>query len=82
MFLIQVCIIVIQIFLFVLFMRVMLSWLPIPSIEKVVRILGDIVDPVLQPFQKIIPPIGGIDLTPMIIFFLLSLLEQYLFSLL
>lgn len=80
MFLIQVCIIVIQIFLFVLFMRVMLSWLPVPSVEKIVAFLAEIVDPVLVPFQKIIPPIGGIDLTPMIIFVVLSLLEQYLFS--
>lgn len=81
-FLTNIIIIVLQLFLFILFLRVMLSWLPIPSLAKITRLFGEITDPLLLPLQKIIPPIGGIDLSPMVLFFLLSLLEQYLFSLL
>ena len=52
-----------------------LSW--IPDVNSVVRdvktFLARLVEPFLAPFQKIIPPIGGmVDISPIIAFFVLQ----------
>lgn len=44
--------------------RVLQSWIrPQPS-GAIGRFLIDVTDPVLKPFQKLIPPMAGIDLSP------------------
>ncbi len=50
--------------------RVILSWFPHKS-TFVSEFLNDVTDPILKPVQKIIPPISGIDFSPIIAFFLL-----------
>lgn len=37
-----------------------------------------IIDPVLRPFRKLIKPIGGFDLTPLVLFLLINLVESLL----
>jgi YggT family protein len=62
--------------------RVLLSW--IPNLDRgnpLVRLLAQITDPVLEPARRIIPPIGGMDLSPIVVLLLLRLLQQLLFSL-
>jgi YggT family protein len=62
--------------------RVLLSW--IPNLDRgnpLVRLLAQITDPVLEPARRIIPPIGGMDLSPIVVLLLLRLLQQLLYSL-
>jgi YggT family protein len=62
--------------------RVLLSW--IPNLDRgnpLVRLLAQITDPVLEPARRIIPPIGGMDISPIVVLLLLRLLQQLLFSL-
>lgn len=62
--------------------RVLLSW--IPNLDRgnpLVRLLAQITDPVLEPARRIIPPIGGMDLSPIVVLLLLRLLQQVLTSL-
>lgn len=40
--------------------------------------LPQLTDPFLQVFRGIIPPLGGIDLSPMLGFFLLNLTRNFL----
>jgi len=45
----------------------LLSWFPnIRWYEQPFRTLDRIVQPVVLPFRKLIPPISGIDLSPMV----------------
>ncbi|MBY0546553.1 MAG: YggT family protein [Candidatus Obscuribacterales bacterium] len=45
----------------------LLSWFPnIRWYEQPWRTLDNIVKPIMAPFRKIIPPLGGIDLSPMV----------------
>ena len=44
--------------------------------RKVVEILQKITDPVYKPLRKIIPSIGGIDISPIIIIFAISILKN------
>ena len=80
LFLIQTLLIVIQLFSFILFLRIMLTWIPSESVIKITLFLGEITDPILRPFQKIIPPIAGLDLSPLLLFFLLNIFSDYLSS--
>ena len=58
----------------------MLTWIPSESVIKITLFLGEITDPILRPFQKIIPPIAGLDLSPLLLFFLLNIFSDYLSS--
>ena len=80
LFLIQTLLVVIQLFSFILFLRIMLTWIPSESVIKITLFLGEITDPILRPFQKIIPPIAGLDLSPLLLFFLLNIFSDYLSS--
>lgn len=39
---------------------------------EIVRILDAITRPVLRPFQKIIPPLGGVDISPIIVILIIQ----------
>lgn len=62
-----------------LFVRVLGSWFPKFAQHSFMRFVSHYTDPYLNLFRKIIPPIGGVlDLSPMIAFFALQILEQLL----
>lgn len=62
--------------------RVLLSWIPnLDRSNVAVQLLMQITDPVLEPARRIIPPIGGIDISPIVVLLLLRLLQQLLYSL-
>lgn len=57
--------------------RVLLTWIPNLSRDNpLVRLLSQMTDPVLEPARRIIPPIGGMDFSPIVVIFLLRALEQ------
>ncbi len=57
------------------------SWFPQLSQKPFMRFLRYYVDPYLNFFRKIIPPIGGVlDLSPILAFFSLTLLEKIIIS--
>ncbi len=65
-----------------LFVRVVGSWFPSFSRTSFMRFVAHYTDPYLNLFRKIIPPIGGVlDLSPLLGFFVLQILEQILLSL-
>ena len=52
----------------VIFVYVLMSWIPSSRgiVPDVYRVLGKVCDPYLNLFKKIIPPIGMVDITPII----------------
>ncbi|NGX56714.1 MAG: hypothetical protein K1060chlam5_00958 [Candidatus Anoxychlamydiales bacterium] len=64
-----------------LFIRVIGSWFPQFRAHNFMRFIAHYTDPYLNIFKKIIPPIGGIvDISPMIGFFCLQILEKIVLS--
>lgn len=62
---------------FLLITRILLSWFPnINWYNQPFKFLRDITDPILIPFRKIVPAIGGIDLSPMVAFLFLNILQS------
>lgn len=68
----------INIFLFAILIRVILSWVNPDPFHPVALVLSRLTDPVLSPAQRLLPPIGGLDLSPMLVVIGLVLLEMLL----
>jgi Predicted integral membrane protein len=62
-----------QIYVALMIIRVLLSWFPnINWYDPPFSILSQLTDPYLNLFRSIIPPLGGIDFSPMIAFLYFS----------
>jgi YggT family protein len=48
-------------------------------VRGVQRTLEQILEPLLRPIRRIIPDMGGIDLSPMVLFLLIVLIQSYLY---
>ena len=78
----------IQVYEFLLLIRVLLSWINVdpyrPVIDHpVVDILHRITDPVLAPLRRLIPPVGGaVDISPVVALIILEVLRRILVSVL
>ena len=55
--------------------RVIASWLPVGPYSPWVRWSFTLSEPVLRPLRRVIPPFRSIDITPIIAFFALGIIE-------
>ena len=70
---------VLLIYLIILGCRAVFSWFPVQQgsvFASINAILFDLTEPVLRPFRRIIPPAGMIDLSFMVVFFIVLILYQ------
>ena len=58
--------------------RILGSWVPEFSRHPIMRFVQMYTDPYLNIFRRFIPPLGMIDLSPIVAFFALRLIEAYL----
>lgn len=63
-----------------IFIRVILSWVKPHGGGSLTNFVVEATDPVLRPFQRIIPPMGGIDFSPILALVTLQILENVLRS--
>ena len=64
-----------------LIVRVISSWLPISPYSGWVRWSYALSEPILAPLRRIVPNLGGLDITPILAYFLLNIIESLLFRL-
>lgn len=73
----------INIYTALLFIRILLSWFPnINWFDPPFSFLSQITDPYLNVFRNIIPPLGGLDFSPILALLLLQVVQQAANSLL
>lgn len=61
----------------VLLARVLSSWIPgLDPGTPVVRLLVSLTEPVLAPLRRALPPVGGLDLSPVVAFLLLEVVRR------
>lgn len=66
-----------------LLVRVISSWIRISPYSPWIRWSFHLTEPILAPLRRVIPPIGpGIDITPIVAYFLLSFVASLIFSIL
>ncbi|EGJ34684.1 MULTISPECIES: YggT family protein [Moorena] len=64
----------IQIYLVLLIVRILLTWFQTMDwANQVASVLSPITDPYLNIFRSFIPPLGGIDFSPIVAIFLLQI---------
>lgn len=65
----------------IIILVVLLSWIPIFNVKKEpIATLIAIYEVIMKPFKTIIPPIGMIDISPVVAFIVLQLLENFLLN--
>ena len=72
----QVVDLCLTIYIWIIIARAIISWVNPSPYHPVVRFLHKVTDPVLGPLRRIIPPIYGIDITPIIVIFLIYLIKN------
>ncbi|MEH7106843.1 MULTISPECIES: YggT family protein [Bacillaceae] len=63
---------IIGIYSWALIIYILMSWFPNARDTSVGRFLARICEPYLEPFRKIIPPLGMIDISPIVAFLVLN----------
>ncbi|MEQ8757618.1 YggT family protein [Coleofasciculus sp. G1-WW12-02] len=64
-----------NIYLLLIFVRILLTWFPtVEWMNRVAELLSPITDPYLNIFRSFIPPIGGLDLSPLLAIIVLQLI--------
>lgn len=68
---------VIGIFLVAVFVSVIMSWIAPGVYSPAAGIAREIAEPILAPARRILPPLGGLDLSPMITILVLILIQSF-----
>jgi YggT family protein len=74
--------VLLQVYSYVLLARALISWIPnLDPYNPIVQFLYQITEPVLEPIRKLVPPLGGmVDISMLIAFFGIMILQQILVS--
>lgn len=62
--------------------RVILSWFRVDPYNRLVQLLYQITEPVLAPFRRVIPPVGMMDITPIVALLVLQLAQRIIITML
>ena len=49
-------------------------------VDAVWRIVNQVTEPILRPIRRIVPPVGGLDLSPIIVFVIIFFLQNWISS--
>ena len=58
--------------------RALISWVSPDPYNPIVRFLYQATDPMLRYIQRYVPPMGGIDLSPIIVIFVIIFLQTFI----
>jgi YggT family protein len=71
-------ILALRVYSWVLIARIILSWVsmfwtPSPALTPAIRVIYELTEPVMGFFRRYIPPVGGFDFSPLIIFIIIRI---------
>lgn len=64
------------VYLIMLFARILGSWIPEFQSSRIMMFVAFYTDPYLNLFRRFIPPLGMIDISPIVAFFFLNIIES------
>ena len=72
--------IILMIYVWIVIIRAVLSWVNVPSLYQIHVILYHLTEPVMRPLRRIIPPsrLGGIDISPIIVILIILFVDSFL----
>jgi YggT family protein len=66
---------IVNIYFLVMIGAIITSWVAQGSYNPMVVLINQLAEPIMGPFRRIVPPLGGLDLSPMIAFAALYILQ-------
>ena len=80
----------IEIYIFIIILEIAVSWLihfgvlntQNPQARNLVALLKKVTDPVMVPVRRVVPPLGGFDLSPLVVIVGLTILERIILRIL
>lgn len=63
--------------LWVIIIRALISWVSPDPRNPIVMFLISVTDPILRPIQRRVPPMGGLDLSPILAIFAIIFLQAF-----
>ena len=64
-----------SIYILFIFVRIVFSWGGVSYTNRLMRFLVDVTEPLLGPLRRVIPPLGPMDISPIVAFFILWLFQ-------
>ena len=82
----QTIVFVLEIVKWIMIVMIIMSWLisfnVINTRNQFVaglwRVLNQLTEPILKPIRRLIPPVGGLDLSPLIVFVVIFFLQSFI----
>jgi YggT family protein len=66
----------ISIYILFIIVRIVFSWSGLSYTNRLMRFLIDVTEPLLGPLRRIIPPLGWLDISPLVAILILTLFQQ------
>ncbi|MCA9961191.1 MAG: YggT family protein [Anaerolineales bacterium] len=83
---VQIINLLFNIFYILILARIIFSWIRVspydPTWGPIMRFVYQVTDPIMEPIRRIMPPMGGLDFSPMIVLILASVLRSVLVNML
>ncbi len=73
----------VSLYTLLIFVRIILSWFPMNPggpLASVTNVLFRLTEPVLGPVRRVIPSLGPFDISPIVVVFLLGIVQRMLAS--
>ena len=68
--------VVLNFYFFAIIILVILSWVAPGSYSPAAVLLAQLTEPLMAPFRRLLPDMGGLDLSPMLVLFVLHILNS------
>ncbi|MGH8194026.1 MAG: YggT family protein [Woeseiaceae bacterium] len=78
---IELIILSLNLFFFAILIRIILSWVAPGNYNPVTALLTTLSEPILRPFRRVIPSVGGLDISPIFAIILLQAIVIFLHTL-
>ena len=70
--LLQILLGVLDLYTWVIIIRALISWVSPDPYNPLVRMLATATEPLLRPLRRVLPPLGGLDLSALVVLVLLQ----------
>ena len=66
---------IIELYTLIVFVAIVASWMRPPPSNPIVQFVHALTEPALAPIKRLVPPVGGLDFSPMVLLIGLQLLK-------
>lgn len=65
-----------EVFKWLVIVRCLLSFIPHNPHQPVIKFIYDVTEPLMAPFRRILPLAGGVDFSPILLFFVIQIVQS------